>query len=116
MEIKRYGGTGRMSKAVAYNGVLYICGQTGDSKDDIKKQASDILERIEGLLKEYGSDKSLLLTAQVFLGDIRLFDEFNEVWDKWVIPGCEPTRFCVESRAASACKNAEVVVTAALKE
>lgn len=116
MEIKRYGGTGRMSKAVAYQGVLYLCGQTGNAEDDIRTQTRDILERIEGLLKEYGSDKRLLLTAQVFLGDIRLFDVFNEVWDSWVIPGCEPTRFCVEACAASACKQVEVVVTAALKE
>lgn len=116
MEIKRYGGNGRMSKAVAYNGVLYLCGQTGNNTDDVQTQTKDILKKIEGLLEVHGSDKSLLLTAQVFLSDIRLFNEFNEVWDQWVVLGCEPARFCVEARAASACKFVEVVVTAALKE
>lgn len=116
MEIKRYGGNGRMSKGVAYNGVLYLCGQTGNPEHDIKMQAAEILQRIEELLTEYGSDKSLLLTAQIFLADIRLFDAFNQVWDGWVVPGCEPARFCVEARAASACKNVEVVVSAALRD
>jgi len=115
MEIKRYGSNGRMSKGVVHNGVLYLCGQTGNPKDDITTQAEEILQRIEDLLAEYGSDKSLLLTAQIFLADIRLFDAFNAVWDKWVVPGCEPVRFCVEGKAASACKHVEVTVSAALK-
>ena len=116
MSIQRFDGNGRMSKAVIHNGVLYLCGQTGTPGDDIKGQTKEILERIEKLLEKYGSNKNLLLVAEVYLSDMRLFDDFNSVWDTWIEKGNEPTRTCVEARASSPHKFVEVTVRAALKD
>lgn len=115
MSIQRFEGNGRLSKAVVCNGVLYLCGQTGDPAADIKSQTGEILLRIEKLLEQYGSDKNHLLTANIYLGDIRMFDAFNSVWDAWIENGHEPTRTCVEARAAAPGKLVEVTVSAALK-
>ena len=49
MEIQRYEGTGRMSRAVVHNNTVYLCGQTHD-EGDIKEQTKMVLQKIEDLL------------------------------------------------------------------
>lgn len=115
MEIQRFENNGRFSKAVTYQGVLYLCGQTGSPNGDVQSQAREIFSQIDALLAQYGSSKDRLLTAQVFLSDIRLFQSFNVVWDSWITAGCEPTRTCIEGRIASPEKFVEVTVSAALQ-
>lgn len=114
MDILRFDGNGRMSQGVLYNNVLYLSGQTGDPDKDITGQAAEILTKIDNLLKKYGSDKSKLLTATIYLRDWTYFDSFNEVWDEWVEKGSEPTRACIEAKACRLGKLVEVVATAAL--
>ncbi len=47
MEIKRYEGNGRMSKAVVHGDTLYLCGQTAREGGDVKDQTRIVLEKIE---------------------------------------------------------------------
>ena len=65
-------------------------------------------------LAQAGTDKSKLLTAQIWLDDIRKFDEMNVAWDAWLSPGNAPTRACVESRMANPGIFVEILVTAAI--
>lgn len=116
MEIKRYEGTGRMSRAVVYNGTIYLCGQTcGDRGKDVKEQTKVVLEKIEDLLNKYGSDKNHILSTTIYLKDISLFQDMNEVWDAWVENGSEPARACVEAKMASEEILVEMSVIAAIK-
>jgi enamine deaminase RidA (YjgF/YER057c/UK114 family) len=116
MNIKRYEGTGRMSRAVVHNETVYLCGQTcGEENTDIKEQTKVVLEKIEKLLNKYGSDKNHILSTTIYLKNIRDFGEMNEVWDKWVEEGYEPARACVEARMAREDLLVEMTVVAALK-
>ena len=60
-----------------------------------------ILDQIDALLREAGSDKTKMLSATIWLADIRYYDEMNAVWDPWVPAGCAPARACVEARLAA---------------
>mgnify|MGYP006283331571 FL=1 len=114
MSIKRFEGTGRMSRVVEHNETLYLCGQTS-SKPDIKSQTKEVLEKIEDLLEKYGSDKHNILSVKVYLKDIEMFDEMNKVWDSWVEEGHEPARACVEAKLARKHLLVEMSVIAAKK-
>ncbi|MDH3689981.1 MAG: RidA family protein, partial [Gammaproteobacteria bacterium] len=74
----------------------------------------DILARIDSLLAEAGTDKSKLLTANIWLSDINDFDEMNSVWDAWIDPENPPCRACVESKLAAPQFTVEIQVAAAL--
>lgn len=101
MEIKRFEGTGRMSRVVEHGGTLYLCGQTHGEKDaSIQEQTKVCLEKVENLLNNYGSDKKHILSVTIYLKDISMFAEMNEVWDSWAEAGYEPARACVEAKMA----------------
>lgn len=114
MEIKRYEGNGRMSRAVVHNNTVYLCGQT-HAEGDVKEQTTAILDKIEDLLNKYGSDKKHMLSVTIYLRDIKDFAEMNSVWDAWVEQGFEPARACVEARLARESLLVEMSVTAAVK-
>jgi len=116
MEIKRFEGTGRMSRVVEHNNTIYLCGQTcGEPDTDVKEQTRVVLQKIEDLLNNYGSDKQHILSVTIYLRDIALFSQMNEIWDAWVEPGFEPARACVEARMARDTLLVEMTVTAAKK-
>ena len=104
----------RMSRIVVHNDTVYLCGQVGEPGTPIKEQAAEMLSRVDTLLKEAKSSREHLLSATVYLSDIRYFEAFNEVWDAWVVPGHPPARACVEARMASPGVFCEVSVVAAL--
>ena len=72
MEIKRYEGTGRMSRAVVYGDTVYLCGQTSRDQADMAGQTKAVLAKIEELLGKYGSDKDHILSATIYVGQQRL--------------------------------------------
>ena len=105
----------RMSKIVIHNDTVYLCGQVAkDSDDDIKEQTRTMLEKVDDLLKRAGSDREHILSATIYIKDMKYFSEMNEVWDAWVIEGHSPARACVEASLARAELLVEVSVIAAL--
>ncbi len=101
MTIKRSKTGARMSQCVVHGDTVYLAGQVADDPNtDVAGQTKQILAKVDGLLAEAGSDKSKLLSATVWLSDIRAFDEMNKVWDAWVSPGNTPARACVEAKLA----------------
>jgi enamine deaminase RidA (YjgF/YER057c/UK114 family) len=105
-----------MSQAVVHGNTVYLAGQVAQNAPDgtVAEQTKDILNRIDALLGEAGSDKSKLLSANIWLSDIGGFAEMNAVWDAWVVPGSTPCRACVESKLASPKFSVEIMATAAL--
>ena len=69
---------------------------------------------IDRLLAMAGSDKTRILKANIWLSDIRRFDEMNAVWDGWVAAGQPPARATVEARLAGPGYLVEIMVEAAL--
>jgi enamine deaminase RidA (YjgF/YER057c/UK114 family) len=86
-----------ISLAVVHNGVVTTCGVTAEPTGDVKLQTKKVLERIDGLLEKAGSDKSKLLTAHVWLTDMRDFEDHNSVWNEWVDRQNPPARVCVQA-------------------
>ncbi len=57
-----------------------------------------------------------VLSATVYLADMRNFKEFNSVWDAWFKEGTQPVRTCVEARLAGPQYGLEITLVAAVKE
>lgn len=116
MAIRRFESNGRFSKVVEHNGIIYISGQVcNDPSGDIRQQTAEALEKIDGILEKYGSDRQHLLTATVYIKDMALFKDMNSVWDAWVVPDDEPTRACVEAKMAVPSLLVEIVCSAVVK-
>lgn len=113
MSTKRLDVGPRMSQAVIHGGIVYLAGQVGEG-EDVTQQTRAILSGIDELLARAGSDKSKLLSAQIWLADISTFAEMNAVWDGWVDPANTPARATVESRLAAPKYLVEIMVTAAV--
>ena len=115
MSIKRIDVGERMSQAVVHGDTVYTAGQVAQNAagGTVAEQTQDILDAIDALLAKAGTDKSKLLTANIWLSDIGTFDEMNAVWDAWVSPGNTPCRACVESKLANPKFTVEIMVTAA---
>ncbi len=115
MSIERKEVGARMSQAVVHGDTVYLAGQVARDAPGaaVADQARDTLARIDRLLAEAGTDKSKLLSATIWLSDMRYFEQMNEVWDAWVTPGQTPARACVEARLASPQYDVEIMVVAA---
>jgi enamine deaminase RidA (YjgF/YER057c/UK114 family) len=105
----------RLSAAVVHGGIVYISGQVPDTLNaDVATQTREILAKIDRLLAEAGSDKSRLLNVNVWLADIITFDQMNQVWEAWLLPGQAPARATVEARIANPGYRVEIAAIAAV--
>ena len=116
MDIRRIDLGKRLTRAVVHGDTVYLAGLTADDlSQDVTGQTRQILAKIDHYLKEAGTDKSRLLTAQIWLRDIAAFDQMNAAWDGWVDPANTPARATVESRLAGDKYLVEIMATAALR-
>lgn len=116
MSIKRIQVGARMSQTVVHGNTVYTAGQVALEAPgaSVADQTRDILGRIDSLLAEAGTDKSKLVSATIWLADMASFNEMNEIWDAWVVPGETPGRACVEAKLAAPQFTVEIAVIAAL--
>jgi enamine deaminase RidA (YjgF/YER057c/UK114 family) len=90
-----------MSGIVKHNGTVYLGGQVcKDSALGIKDQTESMLEKVDELLEQAGSDRKHILSATIYIKDMQYFVQMNEIWDNWVPEGHAPARACVEARMA----------------
>ena len=117
MTITRQETKTRMSLIVKHNGVIYLCGQVcKDASKGIEEQTSSMLEKVDELLEQAGSDKEHLLSATIYLKEMTDFSKMNAVWDNWVLEGFAPARACVEASMARDVLLVEISVIAAEKQ
>jgi len=115
MQIKRYDTGKRMSQAVVHGGFAFLAGQVADdTSQDVKGQTAQILAKIDALLAKLGSDKTRVLSANIWLASHASYNDMNEVWDAWVPEGEAPARACVESKLAFPQYTVEIGVIAAV--
>ncbi len=116
MTIKRMETKQRMSRIVIHNDTIYLCGQVAEDADKgIRDQTSTMLDKVESLLQQAGSDKEHILSATIYIKDMALFSQMNEIWDNWIPEGHAPARACVEARMARPELLVEISVIAAVK-
>ncbi len=106
-----------ISQAVIRDDTVYLCGVICDDPlnppSGIRAQTEQVLRRIDQLLADAGTDKSKLLTAQVWLADMDMFTEHNNAWNEWVDLANPPVRACVQARLTLPELLVEIMVTAA---
>ena len=115
MTIQRFEPGPRMSQAVVHGDTVYLAGVVAKTAagESVAKQTQEILSIIDGHLAKAGSDKSKLLTATIYITDMKNFAEMNAVWDSWVSAGNTPARATVEAKLASPDYLVEIMVVAA---
>jgi enamine deaminase RidA (YjgF/YER057c/UK114 family) len=115
MSIQRHDSGPRMSKAVVHGNTVYLAGIVADNAagQSVGEQTKDILSIIDGYLAKAGTDKSKLLSANIWLTDMSTFGEMNAVWDAWVSAGNAPARATVEAKLAAPQFKVEIMVVAA---
>jgi enamine deaminase RidA (YjgF/YER057c/UK114 family) len=106
----------RMSQAVIHGGTVYLAGVVADqpAEKDASAQTANILAKIDALLAKAGTDKTKILSAQIWLADMANFPAMNAHWDAWVAPGHTPARATVEAKLATPDYKVEIMVIAAL--
>ncbi|MBI1202459.1 MAG: RidA family protein [Rhodopseudomonas sp.] len=115
MAIERHEVGPRMSKCVVHGNTVYLAGiVANDPKGkSVAEQTKDIVGQIDGLLAKAGTDKSKLLSANIWVADMATFAEMNSVWDAWVVAGQTPARATVEAKLATPDYKVEIMVVAA---
>lgn len=115
MTIERLQPGKRMSQAVRHNGVVYLAGQVArDYNGTIEQQTREVLDAVDTLLAEAGTDKSRVLSCQVILNNIGDFAAMNTVYDAWIDPANPPARACIEARLAHPALKVEIIAIAAI--
>jgi enamine deaminase RidA (YjgF/YER057c/UK114 family) len=116
MSIERIQCGPRMSQVVIHNKTVYLSGQVAETArgGSVTAQTAEILASIDRLLAQAKTDKSRLLSANIWLTDMGTFSEMNRVWEGWVVPGAAPARATVVSpHLAAADYKIEIAVVAA---
>jgi len=114
MQIDRLDVGEIMSQAVIHSDTIYCSGQVSSETNTVAGQTQGILDKIDSLLADVGSQKTRLLSATIYLADISTFSEMNEVWKKWVPVGACPARTTVEAKLANPKFLVEITIVASL--
>ena len=115
MTIQRFETGPRMSQVVVHGDTVYLAGVVAKKTagESVAKQTEEVLSIIDGHLAKAGTDKSKLLTATIYITDMKTFAEMNAAWDAWVSAGNTPARATVEAKLAAPQYNVEIMVVAA---
>ena len=115
MSITRIGAGKRMSAAVVHGNTVYLAGQVAEKAKgaSVTEQTREVLATIDSLLAQAGTDKTKLLSVNIYLPDMATFGEMNAVWDEWVSPGNTPARATVEAKLAAPEYKVEIMAVAA---
>jgi enamine deaminase RidA (YjgF/YER057c/UK114 family) len=115
MSINRIGVGPRMSQAVVHGDMVFVSGTVADNAagKSVGEQTKEILAIIDEILAKAGTDKTKILSANIWLVDIKTFAEMNAVWDAWVAQGHTPARATVEAKLAAPQFAVEIACVAA---
>ncbi len=113
MTIERIEVGARMSQAVVHGNTVYVAGQVNKDVPDVTGQTAAILKQIDDLLAKAGSDKTRILSATIYLADMKTFGDMNKAWDAWVPALATPARATVEAKLATPEYVVEIAVIAA---
>jgi enamine deaminase RidA (YjgF/YER057c/UK114 family) len=113
-DIIRHNPERKLSDAVEYNGVVYLAGQVAEELDvGMKEQTQDVLRQIDALLAKCGTNKSRILSATVYVNDMKLKPQMDAAWLAWVDQSNPPARATVEAQLGSPDTLVEIMCVAA---
>jgi enamine deaminase RidA (YjgF/YER057c/UK114 family) len=82
------------SEAVLYNNTVYLSGQVPWTTVDLdfRRQAEEVFQLVDKQLAKVGTNKSKIISLQVFLVDPEDYAVMNSVFLEWVSVGQAPAR------------------------
>jgi len=85
------------NKSSAYKDLVWTVATSADTSLDITGQTRLTLETIEENLKELGSDKTRIMSAQVYIANMQDKPLMDQVWCEWMGDNPEhwPQRACL---------------------
>ena len=85
------------NKSSAYKDLVWTVATSSDTSLDIKKQTQLTLETIQNNLIDLGSDKTRIVSAQVYISDMNSKSSMDTVWCQWFgdNPQDWPQRACL---------------------
>ncbi len=111
--IKRWPCDHKLSDMVAHGGLLYLSGQVAENlAANTKGQTAEVLGMIDRLLTNAGSHKSKLLSASIFIPEMRDKPQIDEAWLAWADPQSLPARAVMEARLGSVDTRVEIICVA----
>jgi len=113
-QIQRIGSNDFMSAVTVFNQVVYLSGQVPKNPEGgIEAQTKDVLKTIDELLAQAGSDKTRMLSAQLFLKNLADFKTVNAIWAEWLKDSPKPARATIQAELVNPDWLIEIAVTAA---
>ncbi|MDO4250517.1 MAG: RidA family protein [Moraxella sp.] len=113
-DIQHFETTPTLSDVTVYGNTVYLAGQVPDDDSlDITGQTKQVLANIDKMLALAGTDKSRMLSVQVFIKDLSDFEAFNAVWAEWVADITPPSRATIEANLVNPNWLIEIMVVAA---
>ena len=111
------GAIGPYSQAVKAGNFIYVSGQlpinpsTGEMPEGIKLQTAQSLENIKAILSEAGATMDNVVKSTVYLADMDLFGDMNQIYGEYFKGGVYPARaaFAVKELPKKALVEIEVV-------
>src|SRR6266508_2371645 len=114
MSIKRHQAGKLFSAAGEHGGLGDVAGRgAGELTHGARGQTEQVLKKIDAILAAAGTSKSKILSANVWVTDIRNRDEMNAAWTAWADPANLPARATVEAKLAEARMLVEIMVICA---
>ena len=99
--------------STAYKDLVWTVATASDESLDLAGQTSQTLKILEGNLAEIGSDKTKIVSAQVYISNMAGKSDMDEIWRDWIGSNPEnwPQRACLGVELEGKCL-IEVTVTA----
>lgn len=114
VDIQRINSTPVMSAVTIHHQTVYLSGQVPNStSQDITGQTSEVLLKIDQLLDLAGTDKSRLLSAQLFIKNLADFKIVNAIWIAWLEGCATPARATIQADLVNPDWLIEIAVIAA---
>jgi enamine deaminase RidA (YjgF/YER057c/UK114 family) len=103
-----------LHRAVVHGDTIHLSGMVADDKTlPVGGQTSQILGKLDALLKTLNSDASRLLSATIYLTDMRDKEDMNAAWTAFFEPQDLPTRATIGVAALGSQVLVEIVAIAA---
>ena len=112
---------GPYNQAILKDNILFISGQIALdplsmklNNQTIDEETNQVMLNLKHILKEANMDFDNVVKTSIFLSDMNLFNEVNEIYGKYIIKGDEPARETIAVKTLPMNVNVEISMIAIL--
>jgi len=112
---------GPYNQAILKDNMLFISGQIALdpismklNNDSIEKETNQVMMNLKNILREANMDFGNVVKTTIFLSDMNLFKEVNDIYGKYIIEGEEPARETIAVKTLPMSVNVEISMIAIL--